>query len=47
MDNQVIFLVGLFVTLLLFLGISFTVIEFRKMAKNPERYSKPVDDDDE
>ncbi|MBC8042803.1 MAG: hypothetical protein IAF08_05085 [Rhizobacter sp.] len=47
MNDQVVFLVGLFVTLLLFLGVSFTILEFRKMAKNPTKYKRPTDEDDD
>ncbi len=33
-----IFLFGVFITFLLGGGLMFTILEFRKMAKEPERY---------
>lgn len=51
MDNSIILLVGLMVTLLLFGGVAYTVIEFRRMYHDHEEehsHEEPaLTDDDE
>ncbi len=38
MSDQEIFIVGVFVSALLGAGLLMSVIEFRRMSENPERY---------
>jgi len=47
MDQTTILIIGIFVLLLLLGGIAFTIIEFQKMAKEPEKYSPPAYDEEE
>lgn len=41
MEDHLIFIIGAFISLLLFGGLFFTIIEFRKMNRYPEKYETP------
>ena len=47
MDQSTIFIIGGLVFLLLLGGVGFTIIEFRKMGKNPEKYQQPAYDEED
>lgn len=47
MDQTTILIIGAFVLLLVLGGIGLTILEFKKMAKEPEKYQPPAYDEDE
>lgn len=47
MNLTIILIIGVFVLLLIIGGVSLTIMEFSKMAKEPEKYSPPAYDKEE
>jgi len=47
MDQSTILVIGIFVFILLAVGAALTIDEFRKMEENPEKYSTPLDEDEQ
>lgn len=47
MSQTTVLIIGIFVCLLLATGIFLTIKEFRKMAREPEKYKQPAYDEDE
>jgi hypothetical protein len=42
MDDSVVIIIGLLVTGFIFGGVILTIIEFRKMGRNPDQYENPT-----
>ncbi len=47
MSQTTVLIIGIFVFLLLVTGVGLTIREFRRMAKEPEKYTQPAYDEDE